>query len=257
MKNKSPALSLLCALGFNLLVASFAFSLWAEWGPYSWVSSAQLALLGSYFGKASFILTFILHLIPAMILLIMARGRMALIIALGLPGLLLLAHLTATLWFVSTGGTQSEASTFDAAIRSAGFVPQNITLESSMLPALDLDKTSGIRSGSSDLGAELYVPFTPASWPSPEISVCLKSTSESLKELAQGAPLTGVIQKAPLPFLVRKSWPQNPSLFAVIIEDQASVRGNWLPAAALYVVMLLWGAYSFFKRRRTSKAAPL
>lgn len=208
--------------------------------------------MDSYFGKATFILTFILHLIPAMILLIMARGRAALIIALGLPGLFLLAHLAATIYFVSTGGTQADASSFDAAIRSAGFVPQNITLQRSQLPALDLDKTSGIRSGASDLGADLYVPFAAASLPS-ETSVVLLSKSENLKKLAQGEPLTGVIHKAPLPFLVRKSWPQNPSLFAVIIEDQASVRGNWIGASVVYVVLLIWGASNYFKRRRTSQ----
>ncbi|MBB5032743.1 hypothetical protein [Prosthecobacter vanneervenii] len=242
--------ALLAALGFNLLAASFAFSLWAEWGPYSWVASAQLALIGSYFGKATFILTFILHLIPAMILLIMARGRAALVLALGLPGLFLLAHLAATIYFVSTGGTQADASSFDAAVRSAAFVPHNISLQRSQLPGLDLDKTSGIRSGASDLGADLYIPFiTTVSQPS-ETSVVLLSKSDNLKKLAQGEPLTGVIQKAPLPYLVRKTWPQNPSLFAVIIEDRASVRGNWIGAAVVYVVLLIWGASHFFKRRR-------
>jgi hypothetical protein len=255
MKKNSPAMSLLCALGFVLLVGTFAFSLWAEWGPYAWVTAAQMAIMDSYFGKLNFVLTFVLFLIPAMILLFASRGRVAKTIALGVPGLLLLVHFIATIYFVSTGGTQAEATTFESAVRSASFIPQNITLERSNLPEPELEKTSGIRSGSSDAGAELYVPFTPSSWPSPDIRVVLKTKSENLTKLAAGETLTGVIHKAPLPYLVRHSWPQNPSLFAVIIEDRATVLGSWLGAAVVYAVLLIWGASNLFKSRH-AKPAP-
>lgn len=255
MKKISPATALLCALGFNVLLASFAFSLWAEWGPYAWITTAQTALLGSYFGKASFMLTFILHLIPAMLLLLMAWGRVAKGIVLGLPVLCILAHLTVTVWLVSTGGQHADGSSFESAVRSAGFVPQDITLERAKLPALDMEKISGIRTGKSDLGADLYVPFTAGAWPEPEMKVILKTKSENLDKLTRGEFLEGVIQKAPLPYLVRQSWPQNPSVFAIVIEDRGSVRGNWIPALAAYVVLGIWGISSFLKRKR-GPAAP-
>jgi hypothetical protein len=251
------AKSLLSALGFVLLVCTFAFSLWAEWGPYSWVAAAQMAIMDSYSGKLTFVLTFVLFLIPAMLLLVISKGRLAKMIALGVPGLLVLLHLVATIYFVSSGGTQAEAPTFESAIRSASFVPHNITLEKSKLPALDLEKTSGITSaGSSGAGAELYVPFTSTSWPSPETMVVIKSIASDLSKLAGGESLRAVIHKAPLPYLVRHSWPQNPSIFAIIIEHRATVRGSWMGAAAVYVVGLIWGAWTLFKSWRTSKVQP-
>ncbi|WP_395750347.1 hypothetical protein [Prosthecobacter sp.] len=250
MKKISPATALLCALGFNLVLASFAFSLWAEWGPYAWITAAQTALGGSYFGKVSFTLTFILHLVPAILLFFAAYGRVSNMLTLGLPVVCILAHLTATVWFVSTGGRHADGSSFDSAVRSASFVPQDIALERAKLPALDMEKISGIRSGSSDLGADLYVPFSAAAWPDPDTRVILKTQSEKLDKLSRGEFLEGVMQKAPLPYLVRKSWPQNPSVFAIVIEDRGSVRGNWIPALAAYGVLGIWGISHFFKRRR-------
>jgi hypothetical protein len=245
---------LLCAVGFVLLVGTFAFSLWAEWGPYSWLAAAQVALMDSYSEKLTFVLTFVLFLIPAMILLFLfvSGGRSAMAVGLGIPGLLVLLHLVATIYFVSTGGTQADASSFDSAVHNASFVLQNITLEKSKLPALDLEKASGIKAAHSpDDGADLYIPFTS---PSSEARVILKSKPENLKKLAAGASLTGVIHKAPLPCLVRHSWPQNPSVFAVIIEDGANVRGSWMAAAAVYIVLIIWGAVTLFKSWRAKAA---
>ena len=246
--------ALLCAVGFVLLVGTFAFSLWAEWGPYAWVAAAQVALMDSYSEKLTFVLTFVFFLIPAMILLFLfiSGGRAAKVIGLGVPGMLILLHLVATIYFVGTGGTQADASSFDSAVHSAGFVPQNITLEKSKLPALDLEKASGIKAAySPDDGADLYIPFTS---PSPEARVILRSKPENLKKLAAGASLTGLIHKAPLPYLVRHSWPQNPSVFAVIIEDGANVRGSWMAAAAVYIVLIIWGAVTLFKSWRAKSA---
>lgn len=246
--------ALLCAVGFVLLVGTFAFSLWAEWGPYSWLASAQLALIDSYSEKLTFVLTFVLFLIPAMILLFVfiSGVRAARAVALGVPGLLVVLHLGATIYFVSTGGTQADASSFDSAVHSASFVPQNITLEKSKLPALDLEKASGIKAAHSpDDGADLYIPFTS---PSSEARVVLRSKPENLKKLAAGASLTGLIHKAPLPYLVRHLWPQNPSVFAVIIEEGANVRGSWMGAAAVYIVLIIWGAVTLFKSWRAKAA---
>ena len=241
-------MSLLGALGFVLLVCAFAFSLWAEWGPYAWVAATQVALIDSYSEKLTFVLTLVLFLIPAVIILVTSRGRGARMISLGIPGLLVLLHLAATVYFVSTGGTQSDASSFDSAVQSASFVAQNITLEKSKLPALELEKASGIKAAHSpDDGADLYIPFTS---PSSEARVILKSKPENLKKLAAGASLAGVIHKAPLPYLVRHSWPQNPSVFAVIIEEGANVRGSWMGAAAVYIVLIIWGVVTLFKSRR-------
>ena len=245
---------LLCAVGFVLVVGTFAFSLWAEWGPYSWVAAAQVALIESYSEKLTFVLTFVFFLIPAVILLILfvSGGRAAKVVGLGIPGLLVLLHLVATIYFVGTGGTQADASSFDSAVHSAGFVPQNITLERSKLPALDLEKASGIKAAHSpDDGADLYIPFT---FPSSEARVILRARPENLKKLAAGASLTGVIHKAPLPYLVRHSWPQNSSVFAVIIEEGVTVRGSWMAAAAVYVVGLIWGVVTLFKSWRAKSA---
>lgn len=253
-----PFKALLSALGFTLVLGAFAFSLWAEWGPFAWVAAAQLAIMDSYSGKLTFILTFVLFLIPAMILLFqfISGGRAAIVIGFGVPALLVLAHLAATIFFVSTGGAQIESPAFDVAVRGANFVPKNITLERSLLPDLELDRASGVKSStSSDDDAELYIPFASTAWPSPDTMVVLKSTPAKLKKLAGAESLKGVLQKAPLPYLVRSSWPQSPSLFVVLIEDQATVRGSWMAAAAVYVVLFIWGAVKLFKSWR-AKSAP-
>ncbi|MCX6852901.1 MAG: hypothetical protein NTY98_28760 [Verrucomicrobia bacterium] len=245
---------LLCAVGFVLLVGTFAFSLWAEWGPYSWLAAAQVALMDSYSEKLTFVLSFVFFLIPAMLLLFLfiSGGRAAKLVGLGVPVLLVLIHLVATIYFVGTGGTQADASSFESAVHSASFVPQNITLEKSKLPALDLEKASGIKAAhSSDDGADLYIPFTS---PSSGARVILRSKPENLKKLAAGASLTGLIHKAPLPYLVRHSWPQTASVFAVIIEEGANVRGSWMAAAAVYIVLIIWGAVTLFKSRRAKAA---
>ncbi|MHB1081967.1 MAG: hypothetical protein ACYC67_21435 [Prosthecobacter sp.] len=249
--------ALLSAVGFVLLVGAFAFSLWAEWGPYAWVAAAQLAVMDSYSEKLTFILTFLLFLIPALVLLFQffSGGRLAQAVGLGVPVVLILIHLAATVFFVSSGGSQLEAATFESGIRTANFVPQNITLERRLLPDLMLDQASGVKSGSSsDDSADLYIPFAASSWPSPETMVVLKSTPAHLEKLAEAENLEGVLRKMPLPYLVRSSWPQNPSIFAIVIEDRTSVRGLWIPAAAVYVLFLIWGAVSFFKSRRARSA---
>lgn len=249
--------ALLSALGFVLLAGAFAFSLWAEWGPYSWVAAGQVALMDSYSEKLTFVLTLVLFLIPAMLLLLLSvsAGRMAKAVALGVPGLLVLVHFAATIFFVGSGGAQVEGSTFESAVRSAGFMPQNITLERRRLPDLKLDQASGMKSSTgSDDGAELYIPFASTSSPSPETMVVLKSTPANLKKLAEAESLKGVLRKAPLPYLVRKSWPQNHTIFAITFEDQATVRGLWMPAVAVYVVGLIWGAVSLFKSWRARSA---
>ena len=254
MKKNTSAVSLLGALGFVLLLCAFAFSLWAEWGPYAWVAAAQVALMNSYSEKLTFVLTFVPFLIPAVILLFLfiSGGRAVKAVGFGVPVMLVLLHLLATIYFVSTGGTQADASSFDSAVQSASFVPQNITLEKSKLPALDLEKASGIKAAySPDDGADLYIPFTS---PSSETRVILRSKPENLKKQAAGASLTGVIHKAPLPYLVRHSWPQNPSVFAVIIEDGANVRGSWMGAAVVYIVLSIWGAVTLFKSWRAKSA---
>lgn len=78
----------------------------------------------------------------------------------------------------------------------------------------------------------------------------LKSSPAKLKALAGTPSLKGTIRLAPLPYLVRLAWTQNHALFAVIVEEQATVFGFWLPAAILYGVGLFWGAWSLFKSRR-------
>ncbi|MDP1589033.1 MAG: hypothetical protein Q8M07_14880 [Prosthecobacter sp.] len=245
----------LSAHGFMLSVGLFAFTIWAEWGPYVWFSDAQIAINDNYTTKGTFVLTSILFLIPAILLLIASRGRAAITLALGVPGLLVLVHLAATIYLVSTGGTQAPTSTFEAAVRNANFVPHNITLEKSQLPVLELDKTSGISSSRySDAGADLYIPYAPAFWPSPTTMVVLHSKSENLKKLAEEKSLTGVIHKAPLPYLVRHSWPQNPSLFAIIIEDRATVRRSWGLAAVVYVALLISLVVNRVISPRASKA---
>ncbi|WP_395741596.1 hypothetical protein [Prosthecobacter sp.] len=248
--------ALLSALGFILLVGTFAFSLWAEWGPYSWVVSAQMAIMDSYMQKLTFILTFLLFFAPAIILQLSftSAGGAAKLIGFGIPGLLVLAHFALTAWLVGTGGTQLEGASFDTAVRQAGFIPQNITLDRRQLPDLKLDQASSLQSsGSSE---ELYIPFAPASWPSPDTMVVLKTSPDRLQKLAQADELQGVLRKTPLPYLVRKSWPRNPSLFAIIIEDKASTRTLLLPAAFIYLLAIIGGISHLFKSRRARSAPP-
>lgn len=249
------AKSLLAALGFVLVIGMFAFSLWAEWGPYAWIAAAQIALLDSYFGKATFILTLVLFLVPAMLLLFMfiSAGRGVKAIGFGVPALLVLAHFVAAVFFVCTTAKQAgTVTTFESITKGTCFLPQNIILERSKLPALDLDQASGVKSNQSS--DELYVPFATSSWPSPDTPVVLKSTPENLKKLAGAENFKGIVRRAPLPYLVRHAWTQNHALFAVVLEDQATVFGFWFPAVVVYAVMLIWGAWSFFKSRR--KASP-
>lgn len=250
--------SLLAAVGFVLLVCAFAFSLWAEWGLYSWIVSAQVAVMDIYSDKLTFFLTFILFLIPAMLLLVVfiPGGRVAKAIGLGVPALLILVHFIATVFFLSTGGTQIESSGFEASIRQAGFAPQNITLEKRQLPALDLAQTFAIKAPyAPEDSAEIYVPFVSTSWPSPGTRVVLKSTPAGLKALAETGSLKGVLKKTPLPSLARRAWPQDPSIFAILIEEKATVRGLWIPAAVLYVIAIISGIVGISKSRR-AKSVP-
>lgn len=227
----------------------FAFSLWAEWGPYAWIAAAQIAILDSYFGKATFMLTLVLFLMPAMLLLFMfiSAGRGVKAIGFGIPGLLVLAHFGTAVFFVINAGKQADSSTFEIAARGAGFLPQNIAIETAKLPQLDLKQAAVVNSGTSE---EVYVPFAAAAWPLPDTPVVLKSSPAKLKALAGTPNLKGTIRLAPLPYLVRRAWTQNHALFAVIVEEQVTVFGFWLPAAILYGVGLFWGVWSLFKSRR-------
>lgn len=249
--------SLFAAIAFILLACGFAFSLWAEWGPYSWLITAQMALMDSYSGKLCFFLTFILFLIPSMIVLtvFVAGDRIGKALALGVPALLILAHFGATVFFLSTGGTQIESSDFAASIRQAGFAPQNITLERSQLPALDSQHTYAIKeSYAPDDSAEIYVPFVATSWPSPGTRVVFKSTPAGVKAIAESGSLKGVLKKAPLPSLVRRAWLPDPSIFAIIIEEKATVRGLWFPAAFLYVLAAFSIIVGLIKSKRAKSA---
>lgn len=239
----------LAAIAFVVLLFLFAFSIWAEWGPYAWVAAVQIATMNEYAEKLTFLLVFLLFWFPAMALFphINAAGRPTQILAFGIPALFAFVHISATVYFLCIGGTPPERSTLASALRSTTFLPQGITLKTTELPAMDLEHVSGItRSGSASDYGDMYIPFVNTIWPNPEMPVVLKTDSFWLKYPSKDGSMEGTLRKAPLPYLVRRSWTENHSKFAIIFENRGSIRMYWLQPAIIYAIGLFFGAKSMF-----------
>jgi hypothetical protein len=228
------------AIGLIVTLLLFAFSLWAEWGPYAWTAAIQVAIGGSYYGLVAYMATFIIFCVPTIFLgkVVMASGRWAFLLAFGVPAALVAVHLSLTVYYLVTGGVQVDSSTFSSAVREAGFLPRNIELDARKLAALDTEHASHLRkrrSSSKDEG-DVYIPFVSSVWLDDGTPVVFKSKSDSLKQLASGKPVKGMIRKMPLPYLVRRSLPDSKSTCAVIIESSSSVRFYWGLAVAFYIL---------------------
>jgi len=247
----------LAAIAFIVALFVFAFSLWAEWGPYSWAAAIQIAIMDEYEVTITLLLMFLMFLPLAFVLLphITASGLSAQVLAFGVPALFVLVHIAATVYFLFTDDTPADSSTFASALRGATFLPHSFVLQRRELPAMDFDHASGVEtsrssSGSSDRG-DMFIPFVDTIWPDPRTPVVFKSDSVRLEFLSKEESLEGTIRKAPLPYLVRRTLTDNHSTFAIIVENQGSVRMFWLMPAILYGLALIFGAKSMLKSRRT------
>ena len=246
------AKTLLAAIGFSLLLLLFAFSLWAEWGPYAWVAAAQVAMFDSYGEKLTFMLTLILFIIPVIALSIplFNAGRRAWQVALALPALALLAHLGLTGYYMAVGDPGPVLTTTADAIAAAKLLPRSVLLDHAQLAQLDTEHATGISSSANSWDDVFYVPFAPPTWRDAASPVVLVSKQGDLDALASGGPVEGSVRLGPLPYLVRRDWDTGATAMAVIITNKESVREYWLPPTIGYVLLFLFLGWLYWKSRR-------
>lgn len=251
-------LGFLAAITFNAVVFSFAFFFWTERGPYQWIAAAQYAVMESYGQKLTLILMIFLFMPIGLLLVrpIHRSGRWACFIAYG-PSLLAVgAHFLMTAYFLITGGTHSEGTTLDEAVRSATFLPQAVSIDTKFFNALDESfsthiarQTSRIETFRKELSGSHYIPFQKEVSHDPRFPVVFRSGGFALEVLSRQPEVKGMIYKAPLPYLLRRNWEGNDAAFGVIISNQQSVHEHWLPFGMLYGVVLISMGAAYFSRK--------
>lgn len=241
---------IIAALVAALLLLLYAFSLWAEWGPYAWLAGAQFAVFHSYEVPLTFVGVSLLFAVPLIFAWKeMGSGRTSLCVAFGVPAAAVAAHLSLTLFFAVTGGTAADSTTFRSAVQDAGFLPKRFRMDEAALWPLDEARAAGEHSSASD--EQAYIPFEAPSGDE-KLPVVLEFDSGEFSRAPDLHPLEGLIYKAPLPYLVRRQWAGEGSTFAVIIKSRKSVREFWIWQGIFYVVI---SALLGWFWRKSSRAA--
>ncbi len=253
----------LAAIAFNAVVFSFGFLLWTERGPYQWIAAAQYAVMESYGQRLTLILMVLLFMPIGLLLVrpIHRSGRWACFIAYG-PSLLAVgAHFLMTAYFLITGGTRSEGTTLNEAVRSATFLPQAVSIDTKFLSALDEShsahiarETSRIETYRKEISGSHYIPFQNEVSHDPRFPVVFRSGGFALEGLSRQAEVEGMIYKAPLPYLLRRNWEGDNAAFGVIISNQQSVHEYWFPFGILYGVVLISMVAVYFSRRSSRRS---
>ena len=254
--NMNPSLGkgILCAVGFALLGILCAYSIWAEWGPYAWVASLQLALFSSYLSFVTFALTLLLFGIPALLLGVnlVEQPRAIQALAFGIPALLVLCHFLVISYCMIAGGSEPTRLTVTEAIQRASILPQGISVESKNLFGSDfgtpIQLTSRGRGGTTQDG--LFLPIM-GSAANPDTQVFLKTSDFRLKYPPKDGEMVNLtVSRAPIPFLVRNGLKTSGSAMGIILDEGTSVRMSCLAPAIMYLVGIFYGLRELWGRRR-------
>jgi hypothetical protein len=215
------------------------------------VAGAQVALFHSYEAQLTFIAVSLMFLVPLVFAWwTMGSGRTSLGVAFGIPAAALAALCGLAFFFSATGGSSADCSTFRSAVQDAGFLPKNFSMDESALWPLDADRAAGVHESIG--GDEAYIPFRTAFGDGKLAVLEFDSSYDKTPELH---PLEGLIYKVPLPYLIRRAWPDETSTFAVVVRSRKSVREFWIFQATFYLLVFAYVGWQWRKSRLAAAKA--